>query len=65
MSERYLPSALRNALAGAIKEARIAAEEGARDAIRRLGVADSKAPEYLKVAEKELRRRLRAALQLR
>lgn len=60
MSERYLPSALRNALAGAIKEARIAAEEGARDAIRRLGVADSKAPEYLKVAEKELRRRLRA-----
>lgn len=60
MSERYLPSTLRSALAGVIKEARIAAEEGARDAIRRLGVAEGKAPEYLSDAEKELRRRLRA-----
>ena len=31
-----------------------------RDAIRRLGVADSKAPSYLNDDEKELRRRLRA-----
>jgi hypothetical protein len=60
MNERYLPSALRRALERVIKEARIAAEEGAKDAIRRLGVADSKAPEYLSDAEKELRRRLRA-----
>lgn len=47
-------------MAGVIKEARTTAEEGASDAIRRLGVADSKAPEYLSDAEKELRRRLRA-----
>lgn len=60
MSERYLPSALRRTLERVIKEARIAAEEGAKDAIRRLGVADSKSPEYLSDAEKDLRRRLRA-----
>ena len=44
----------------AIKEARVVAEDGARDAIRRLGVADGKAPGYLNDNEKELRRRLRA-----
>jgi Eco57I restriction-modification methylase len=60
MSERYLPTALRRILERVIKDARIAAEDGARDAIRRLGVADSKAPGYLSVEEKELRRRLRA-----
>ncbi|RYL99701.1 Eco57I restriction-modification methylase domain-containing protein [Sphingobium fuliginis] len=43
-----------------MKEARIVAEDGARDAIRRLGVADSKAPTHLSDDEKELRRRLRA-----
>ena len=60
MSNRYLPTALRRALEKAIKEARVVAEEGARDAIRRLGVADGKAPGYLNDDEKELRRRLRA-----
>jgi hypothetical protein len=43
-----------------IKEARIVAEAGAEDAIRRLGVAEGKAPAYLSDEEKELRRRLRA-----
>lgn len=60
MSNRYLPTALRRALEKAVKDARIVAEEGARDAIRRLGIAESKAPGYLSEAEKELRRRLRA-----
>ena len=60
MSNRYLPTALRRALEKTAKEARVVAEEGARDAIRRLGVTDSKAPVYLKDEEKELRRRLRA-----
>ena len=60
MSNRYLPTALRRALETAVKEARIVAEEGARDAIRRLGVADGKAPSYLNNPEKDLRRRLRA-----
>lgn len=60
MSNNYLSTTLRRALEKAAKDARIVAEEGALDAIRRLGVADSKAPAYLKDEEKELRRRLRA-----
>ena len=60
MTNSYLPTALRRALEKTVKDARLIAEEGARDAIRRLGVADSKAPSYLKEDEKELRRRLRA-----
>lgn len=60
MSDRYLPTALRRALEKTAKDARIVAEDGARDAIRRLGVADSKAPTYLSDEEKDLRRRLRA-----
>lgn len=60
MSERYLPSTLRRTLERVIKDARIVAEEAARDAIRRLGVAEGKAPSYLSEEEKELRRRLRA-----
>ena len=60
MTNRYLPTALRRALEKTVKDARLIAEEGARDAIRRLGVADSKAPSYLNDDEKELRRRLRA-----
>ncbi|KRS10903.1 Eco57I restriction-modification methylase domain-containing protein [Roseovarius indicus] len=60
MRERYLPSILRRTLERLIKDARIVAEEGARDAIRRLGVAEGKAPSYLSEEEKELRRRLRA-----
>ncbi len=60
MSNRYLSTALRRALEKTAKDARIVAEDGARDAIRRLGVADSKAPTHLCNDEKELRRRLRA-----
>ena len=60
MSNRYLTTTLRRALEKTAKEARIVAEDGARDAIRRLGVADSKAPSYLSDDEKQLRRRLRA-----
>ena len=60
MTNRYLPTAQRRALEKTVKDARLIAEEGARDAIRRLGVADSKAPPYLNDDEKVLRRRLRA-----
>ena len=60
MTNRYLPTALRRALEKTVKDARLLAEEGARDAIRRLGVAVSKAPSYLADGEKGLRRRLRA-----
>ena len=60
MTDRYLPTALRRALEKTVKDARLIAEEGARDTIRRLGVADSKAPSYLTDDEKKLRRRLRA-----
>lgn len=60
MSNRYLPTSLRRALEKAVKDARVVAEEGSQDAIRRLGVADGKAPSYLTETEKELRRRLRA-----
>lgn len=60
MSNRYLTRLLRGDLRKAVEKARIIAEEGAGDAIKRLGVADGKAPAYLNDAEKELRRRLRA-----
>ena len=60
MTNRYLPTALRRGLEKTVKDARRIAEEGARDAIRRLRVADNKAPSYLNDDEKELRRRLRA-----
>ncbi len=60
MSNRYLSTALRRALEKTAKDARIVAEDGARDAIRRLGVSDSKAPTHLGDDEKDLRRRLRA-----
>lgn len=60
MSDRYLSTSLRRALEKAVEDARLVAEEGARDAIRRLGVAGGKAPSYLNEPEKELRRRLRA-----
>ncbi|WP_416193543.1 Eco57I restriction-modification methylase domain-containing protein [Nitrobacter sp. TKz-YC01] len=60
MTNRYLPTALRRTLEKTVKDARIIAEEGAGDAIQRLGVAAGKAPAYLNDAEKELRRRLRA-----
>lgn len=60
MTNRYLPTALRRTLEKTVKDARIIAEEGAGDAIQRLGVAAGKAPAYLNDGEKELRRRLRA-----
>ena len=60
MSNRYLPTALRRALEKVVRDAREVAEEGARDAIRRLGVADGKAPSYLSEVERDVRRRLRA-----
>ncbi len=60
MSNLYLPTALRRALEKAVKGARIVAEDGARDAIRRLDVAEGTAPSYLSADEKDLRRRLRA-----
>ncbi len=60
MSNRYLSTSLRRSLEKTIKDARIIAEDGARDAIRRLGVAEAKPPSYLGEREKDLRRRLRA-----
>ena len=60
MTNRYLSTALRRALEKTVKDARLIAEEGGQDAIRRLGVADSRAPSYLNDDEKELRRHLRA-----
>ena len=60
MPSRYLSAALRRTLEKTIKDARLVAEEGSRDAIHRLGVADGRAPPYLTDGEKALRRRLRA-----
>ena len=60
MTDRYLSTVLRRTLERTVKDARLIAEEGTRDAIRRLGVADNKAPSYLNDDEKDLRRRLRA-----
>lgn len=60
MTDRFLPTSLRRALERDIKEARRVAEEGAADAIRRLGVADPEAPAHLNDEDKAARRRLRA-----
>jgi hypothetical protein len=60
MTQHYLATPLRRVLERTIKEARVVAEAGAADAIRRLGVAEGKAPAYLSDDEQELRRRLRA-----
>lgn len=60
MTDRFLPTSLRRALERDIKEARRVAEEGAADAIRRLGVADPEAPVHLSDEDKAARRRLRA-----
>ncbi|MBY5493247.1 Eco57I restriction-modification methylase domain-containing protein [Rhizobium leguminosarum] len=60
MTQHYISTPLRRTLEKTIKEARIIAEAGAADAIRRLGVAQAKAPMYLSDDEKELRRHLRA-----
>lgn len=60
MSRHYLATPLRRVLEKTIKEARMVAQAGAADAIRRLGVVEGKAPAYLTDSEQELRRRLRA-----
>ncbi|MER9746156.1 SAM-dependent methyltransferase [Mesorhizobium sp. M0140] len=60
MSQHYLATPLRRALERTIKEARLVAEAGAAETIRRLGVAQAKAPDYLSNNDRELRRRLRA-----
>ncbi len=60
MTQHYLATSLRRALEKTIKAARVIAEEGASDAIRRLGISEAKAPAHLSEEEKELRRRLRA-----
>jgi hypothetical protein len=60
MTDRFLPTALRRALEKAVKAARDVAEEGAADAVRRLGVADATPPAHLSDDAKALRRRLRA-----
>ncbi|HTW73112.1 MAG TPA: SAM-dependent methyltransferase [Acetobacteraceae bacterium] len=49
----------RRALDTAMRDAREAAEAGAADALRRLGVADAAAPAHLDEARRALRRRLR------
>ena len=60
MTDRFLPTALRRALEKTVKAARDVAEEGAADAVRRLGVADASPPAHLSEDAKALRRRLRA-----
>jgi hypothetical protein len=51
---------LRKTLETAIRAARIIAEDGADDAIKRLGIGSPEAPAYLSEEQKVLRRRLRA-----
>jgi hypothetical protein len=51
---------LRKTLENTIREARIIAEDAAKDAIERLGIAAQEAPAYLSEEQKALRRRLRA-----
>src|SRR5262249_41254754 len=60
VSDRYLATVLRRALEKTIGDARVIAERGAADAIRRLGVAGPKPPAHLDDAARALRRRLRA-----
>ena len=56
----YLDKALRQQLAKTIARARVVAEEAAEDALRRLGVAEDAAPNYLSEPDRALRRMLRA-----
>ena len=51
---------VRKTLEGVVREARKVAEEGARTALRELGVADARAPSWLTEERKALRVRLRA-----
>jgi hypothetical protein len=56
----YLSPALRRGLERTIQQARAAAEEGAADALRRLGVSEPRRPAHLTEAQAQLRNRLRA-----
>jgi hypothetical protein len=56
----YLTPSQRRALERTIQQARSAAEAGAADALRRLGVAEPRRPEHLTDAQGQLRNRLRA-----
>lgn len=60
MTHRFLPTPLRKALEKDIKKAREVAEDGATNAIARLGVADAIAPAHLNEDDRAARRRLRA-----
>ncbi len=60
MERTDLPASLRKVLERAIREARIAAETGAGDSIRRLAVAAASPPSHLDKVAKDLRVRLRA-----
>src|SRR5580658_3056859 len=60
MAHVDLSTPLRKALEKAIQQARIAAETGAADAIRRRGVAATSPPAHLNEVAKALRVRLRA-----
>ena len=51
---------VRKTLEGVVREARKAAEDGARTALRELGVADARAPSWLDDGRRALRVRLRA-----
>ncbi len=60
MGPKTLATSLRKRLETTIGEARQVAEAGAKDAIRRLGVADPVAPTWANQSQQLLRRRLRA-----
>lgn len=60
MQQTILETPLRRNLEKIIRKAREIAESASEDAIRRLGVGESKAPSHLNDEEKALRRRLRA-----
>lgn len=57
---KFLPRHLRRQLENTVRAARGVAEQAAEAALFRLGVGDSRAPDYLSEEEKALRRRLRA-----
>jgi len=57
---KFLAKHLRKQLENTVKAARAVAERAAEAALFRLGVGDSRAPDYLSEEEKALRRRLRA-----
>lgn len=55
-----LDRAIRKTLERVVRDARVAAEKGALNALHELGVADAKRPAWLSPAQGELRNRLRA-----